>query len=314
MKTAGLVSLLFLVACTTGSVSDDMPPGDDSSGGTDLSGSITADRTVSGGVNLTDSATVETGVTLTVAGGAVLEATGGKNITVKGTLLVQGAAGAEVMMLPRDGQPSWGGIIVASGGTATINYVSGTDVTTFVTCQAGSTCTIDHANVTGLQLAAQVAGAVTITKSRFEGGAGVHVATGGNLMLTDTYTIGSSGDTITMSGGTLIMDHSDVGNAGSPGDHCAMHLNPNSTATVTRSNIRSTPYGLMIDGTTNAVFNYNNWLSNTQDVDMAASDNSGANFQHNYWDGGAAPSILQGGQFDFSNPETAMITDAGVRP
>src|SRR5690242_4265677 len=102
MKTSRLIFALVLplAACTVGGADDGTPPPGDDTGPTTLAGSVAQDTTVSGAVTLLNDTTVEAGVTLTIAAGTQLEATTGKKISVKGTLLVQGIAGQEVAIAP----------------------------------------------------------------------------------------------------------------------------------------------------------------------------------------------------------------------
>lgn len=313
MKTARLIAFLFaapLAACTVGGTGtgDDVPPGDDQPPGDGLSGSVAADRTLSGTVQMTDDTQVEAGVTLTVSAGTVLEPAAGKTLRIKGTLRIQGAAGSEVMIAPPAG--AWAGIVAEAGATVEIAYVTGAMASVFVYSKATSTTTIDHANLTSIGKASQVEGAVTITSSHFEGNTGVNILSTGNLSATDTYFLGTTGDTVVQTGGTLVLDHVDVGNVSTGADHCALHINSGSDITVSYSNITDTTVGLMIGGTDGASFTYNNFsnLTNLEDISSDVLNTNGV-FDHNYITG--APVTISG--ITFTNPETIAVPDAGPR-
>jgi hypothetical protein len=274
MKTTRLLVLLLafpVAACTVGGADG---PGDDVvDPPTTISGSITSDTTVMGAVGLTGDATVEAGVTLTLAPGTVLEATVGKSLRVKGTLIVNGAAGQEVMMMPGAGQGAWAGIVAETGSTVNLQYVVGTTVANFLYSHTGSVVTIDHVTMAETTKALVVEGTVTVTNSRFDDikmNAGVNILSTGTLTASDTYFYGSGGDTIVQTGGALVLDHIDVGSMSTAADHCALHLNPGSDVTISYSNIRDTSVGLMIGGTTGANFTFNNF-SNLENLLLLAA-------------------------------------------
>jgi hypothetical protein len=308
------LACLFLVvcagACNVGSTGDD--GGDDGTGVPgEISGSVSQSATWSGTVTLVADATIEPNVTITVAAGTMFLAADSTKLTVRGTLQVDGVAGQDVSILPVTGAVSWAGIVAESGGVVDIAYATGMDVAKFVDCKSGATCSIDHANFTGVGYAIWAGGTATVTRSQFEGlvNQGVFIDTG-DLTITDSVFLGAGGDTIVQSGGSLDMSYSAVGNSATTGDHCAMHVGAAGSLSITYSNIEQTSVALMIGNTDGAVFNYNNFLVNSSDVDPVGP-NTAANFQHNYWDAGV-PAPLAG--FDFANPEAAPVATAGPRP
>jgi len=314
MKTTRLIALLLaapLAACTVGGGDDTVPPGDDTvpPSGNDIAGAIAADVTLSGTVHLTDDATVNPGVTLTLSAGTVFEAATGKTLRVQGNLVISGALGQEVMMMPASG--TWAGIVAEAGSNVNIAYVQGGMVSNFVYSKATSVVTIDHVILTGVGKASQVEGLVTITKSSFEGSSGVNVLTTGSLDASDTYFLGTAGDTLVQTGGTMTLDHIDVGNTSTTGDHCAFHINAGSAIAVSYSNITDTSVGLMIGGTTGANFMYNNFdnIMNLEDISSGVL-NSGGVFDHNYITG--TPTTIQG--ITITNPEAIAVATAGPRP
>jgi hypothetical protein len=105
-KLLVLALTLSMTACIVGSESGssgddddgvvDPPPGDPNA----LSGVITADRTLTGTVNVTGATTVDSGVTLTIEAGTTLNFKSNANLNVKGTLLVNGTSAAKVTLAP----------------------------------------------------------------------------------------------------------------------------------------------------------------------------------------------------------------------
>jgi hypothetical protein len=313
MKISRLAVLLLavpLAACTVGGTGgDDGDDGDDGVTPGDLDGSITADRSVSGMVSMTNDVIVEPGVTLTIAAGSMLEVATGKTLRVRGTLAIEGAAGSEVTILPTTG--NWAGIVAEAGSTVTASYVTGMDVANVVFSHMGSTTTLDHVTMTEVGHASVVQGMVTITRSRFEGISGVSIHETGHLDVSDTYFVGTAGDTVVQTGGTLIMAYTNVGNTATTGDHCAMHLNEGSHAEVTYSNISDTSVGLMIGGNVGSTFTFSNFQNelNLQDISSGVP-NSGGSFDSNYITG--TPPTIPG--MPITNPAGAPIATAGPRP
>jgi hypothetical protein len=312
MKISRLIVVFLavpLAACTVGGTGDDGDDGDDGVTPGDLDGSITADRTVSGMVSMTNDVIVEPGVTLTIQAGSMLEVATGKTLRVRGTLAIEGAAGSGVTILPATG--NWAGIVAESGSTVSATYLSGMDVANVVFSHVGSTTTLDHVVMTDVGHASVVQGMVTITRSRFEGISGVSIHDSGHLDVSDTYFIGTAGDTVVQTGGTLIMAYTNVGNTAVTGDHCAMHLNEASHAEVTYSNISDTSVGLMIGGNVGSTFTFSNFENqvNLQDISTGVP-NSGGSFDGNYITG--TPPTIPG--MPITNPAGAPIATAGPRP
>ncbi len=312
MRTLILVPALFLAACTVGStdpvVSGDDGPGDPTDG--TISGAITTDQTWDTTMELVGEATIEAGVTVTIMPGAAITAKDGVTLRVNGTLEAVGTAEAPISMMPS--AMTWAGIVVESGGAAHLSYVEGTDVATLMYCHTGaSQCDMDHVEFTGIAQAIVAEGPAVIDHSRFVdiSNGGLSVRTGGDLTVRDSYVLTSQGDLIVANGGTLTIEYSEIGDTQGSYDHCNFHINAG-TISITRSNIIEGVYGMMLGGTTGAVFNYNNWMGNDTDISEVGT-NTSVNAQHNYWANGA-PAL--GAAYDVSLAETAQITDAGPRP
>jgi hypothetical protein len=310
LLASGLAVLLF--ACVVGSEDpgggdDDVPP---PSG---IAGSITSNQTWSGAQTITANATIEAGVTVTVTAGAAIEAKDGVTLRVKGTLRVEGTEAEKVTFLPTTDALTWAGIVADAGGTVDLAYVEGTDVATLVYCHTGATCDLDHVVFDDLGKALVVEGTATLTKSRISKvqNGGITVSNG-DLTITDSYLVTSSGDVVVQNGGSLVIDHSEVGEAMGSYEHCDLHIGSAATLRITYSNIHSGVYGMMLGGTDGAVMQYNNWTENGAGTDISeVGVNTNVDLRFNYWDQGA-PSM--GAAYNVTSAATARIADAGPRP
>jgi len=313
MRTLALIPGLFLAACTVGS-SDPIGGGDDGPGDpTDgqISGSITEDQAWEGAIEIVGEAIIEAGVTVTVMPGTEVTAKDGVTLRVHGTFEAAGTVEAPISMLPSSGAMTWAGIVVETGGAASLAYVEGTDVAALMYCHAGALqCDLDRVEFTGISQAIIAEGPALVTNSRFTdiANGGLTVRTGGDLTVRDSYVLTSQGDLIVANGGTLTIEYSEIGDTQGSYDHCNFHINAG-TISITRSNIIEGVYGMMLGGTSGAVFNYNNWMSNDTDITEVGT-NAAVNAQHNYWANGA-PAL--GAAYDVSMEELAQITDAGPR-
>lgn len=287
----------------------------DLNGSAEIKGSIGESAAWGGTVTLTENATIETGVVVTVAPGTVFQGAQGTVLTVHGTLLVEGTAAAPVTMNPAAGAGGWGGIIVEAGGSVSLTHATGTKVATLVSCKDDAAqCSMDSLEFTDIGIAMTAASVATISKSSFRNLAngGISVAATGDLTVTDTYIWTSSHDLVVASGGRLIIDHSEIGGAQQSYEHCDVHIGSASELKITNSNIVSADYGMMLGGTTNAVIQYNNFMENEPGQDVSpVGANTGVDLRFNYWDKGA-PTI--GADYDTSSPAATAYAEAGPRP
>lgn len=137
-----LLLALVLPACVVGEGGqtpggdDDVPPPDPTDP-TGISGSIAANQTWTGTVNVIGPTTIESGATVTVMAGTIVNFKAAAGLTIKGGLDVQGTKGAEAQFIPSEtqffqgfavsgtltmayGLQHGGSIVMLSGGTATI--------------------------------------------------------------------------------------------------------------------------------------------------------------------------------------------------
>lgn len=139
MRILAIALSLPLAACVVGNT-DGTNPGDDGSGsdpgsgsnpGTGISGHITADTTWQGDVLLSGATTIDPGITVTVAASTNLKIAGVANLSIQGTLDVQGTSAGKVNIGPETGTAA-GGFRVTATGTLKETYAvqTGVNITT----------------------------------------------------------------------------------------------------------------------------------------------------------------------------------------
>ena len=104
-----------------------------------LSGTISADETLSGVIAMTGGVTIPAGVTVTVAPGTIIEAASSASIDVEGTLSVAGVKGNVATIESATTGDFWGGVRVT--GTYEMHY--GSQVGGGIFTNGGSTTVID---------------------------------------------------------------------------------------------------------------------------------------------------------------------------
>jgi hypothetical protein len=318
-------SLLLAVGCGVGETGG--PGGGDGDGDGDgdgggdgdgnpntLSGAIGESATLSGDIELVADATIESGVELTIASGSSFTAAAGAKLIVQGTLLIDGAAGATVSMIPVEGGGDWGGVVVEAGGSATIRYATGTGVATLMDCEAGAaTCLIERIDFEAVNKIMTAAATATVKESRIvdmSNGA-LSVTGDGNLTVVDSELMTSTHDLIVAAGGTLLVEYTTIGGTVDTYEHCNFHIGSADALTIRYSNILTGEYGMMIGGVSGAVVNYNNFEGNNPGNDVSEVGTVvDADFRYNFWDQGA-PTL--GVQYDVSSPAGARVAEAGPR-
>lgn len=273
-----------LAACVigtndTGSTADDDGTNQEPIPSDAITGLITKDATWTGQVRIAKSNNVTTriepGVTITVAPGAELIFVGDAGLDIQGTLKINGTKAEKVQLHPATGD-YFGKLTVAGAPNA---------------------------------------GKLEMTYAVMKGGV-LGTEPGSISTITDSKMWGAPGDLLVMNGGTVTMTYSQIGADiavdGPDRTHCNIHTGGNAnTISITKSNINSVPYGLMLYGGLNAVLTGNNWFSNsTADVDTqpgVSGDLSGS------WFDGPAPVAGSGATLTLNNLATAKLTDAGVR-
>jgi hypothetical protein len=244
------------------------PPG----GSTTVAGALTADATWSGLVTVTDDVTVDPGVTLTIADGALVQVASGKGLTVRGTLKIVGSAAGGVKLGPNPMPGSWSGIAVDSGGSVNVAFAEIDYAQTGLSCAAGAVaCSADHLKVlhyssTGLSVqSAATLSHVTVDAEDF-GGGGIEIAAGASdtVSITDSLFHATGGDAVVCTSGNLTLQYSHVaGNApgGNSGVHCATHLSTRGIIKMDHNLLENINYGIMAEGLSPmSIIEHNNFV------------------------------------------------------
>ena len=246
-KLLTLALSLPLVACVVGADSPtsggDGTPGPGPGGDPSSSADhITTDTTWTGTVDVTKALTVDPGVTLTITAGTTVRFATGKGINVAGIVDVQGMKGSPVQLSPATAGGHYNGFLVSTNGELKMTY------------------------------GVQVGGGISVN--------------GGKLTVTDTSMSQAFGDFLVVGSGTVDVSYSSIGLAAGATDttHCDMHFSAQngSSIKVTHSNISTSDFGVMLYGGPGVDLTYNNWFSNTTDVD--ASPGAGADLSYGWFE------------------------------
>ena len=195
---------------------------------TNVSGAVADAATWSGTVNITADTTINRGVTVTVLGGTKIK----------------------VVAIPT--------LTITVRGTLDIQGTSVAKVTVEPTVAKG------HWNRFLIPAGGQLKAHYLV-----ESGGGFQLV-GGKVTMVDSVMSRASGDLVEGSG-SFDIEYSSIGLE--PGlvdsTHCDMHFNPGTNQIrVTHTNISTSVYGTMFYGGTRADFTYDNWFSNTIDIEI----------------------------------------------
>ncbi|MDB4969366.1 MAG: hypothetical protein JWN44_5055, partial [Myxococcales bacterium] len=269
--------------------------------GTTKTGPIAADETWTGAISMTGDVTVNAGVTLTVAEGALVQVAAGKALLVNGTIKVVGTAAAPSSFKPIQMGMAWGGIEVNAGGSANLVYADFAQPTTALTCAAGAAaCVADHIKVhdyTSVGVSVQSSATFTYLSIEKGGGGGIliNAAAADTVKITDSTFHLTGGDAVIADGGNLTMQYSkSYGDGGaSPGVHCACHFATPGTLLVDHNDFAGSSYGFMAGAmSATSKVNNNNFTGNTDAYGTSGSNvNAMADLSQNYWGGATAPAI-----------------------
>jgi hypothetical protein len=236
-KLLALGLSLPLMACVVGSGTDtsEPTPGPGGSGsnpgtGTGSANHITSNTTWSDTFNVTSPITVDLGATLTIAAGTTVKFGPNGALVVNGIVDVQGTKAQVVNLVPATAGGHFGSTAVEMGGELKVNY------------------------------AVQTGGGIRVD--------------GGKVTMTNTQMSQAEGDFLVVGDGTVNVSYSALGlepGAGTDTTHCDMHFGGSgATITVNHSNVSTSSYGLMLYGGNNVDLTYNNWFSNTIQIDTTA--------------------------------------------
>ena len=287
---------------------------------TDVSGDIAADVTWDAGIRITADVTVLPGVTVTVAPGSSVVATEGVLLLVQGSLVVAGTQAEPVSFAPENAGGAWVGIEVDTGGSADISWTDAEGADIVLDCQSGAvSCDLTsvHFHDSGKAAEYRAPGDVSYSTFSFIGNAGFSVRNGADLLISDSVFFESSHDIVVVSGGSIAMDHVEVGFVETY-EHCEIHVNSADSFSLTNSVIHGSVYGIMLGGTDSALINYNNFDNNGTDIwDLGGATN--ADLRYNWWENGAPP-VGNGSipgmvppEYDTSSPAASPYPDAGPR-
>ncbi|HVY48135.1 MAG TPA: hypothetical protein VHB21_19740, partial [Minicystis sp.] len=237
-----------------------------------LSGDVATDTTVSGDVELTATATVLSGVKLTVAPGTTLHGAPGASLVVAGELDAIGTAtGPIVFQSAADAGPGgWSGIVVDTGGEARLTHAEIREAVMAFSTKPSSSYALDYVTCdTSNQLMA-LASDGTVSHSTFH-------AFGMNQQ-GDPVTISSASPHVsdsTFDNANQYADHIAVsGSASSPQfdhlelsqAHCGFHFNQGIGITVSNSYMHDLAFAMMVEASlqtkvtlSNAENNQNNF-------------------------------------------------------
>jgi hypothetical protein len=246
----------------------------------DIAGEIAKSTTLSGIVTVTDSLTIDAGVTLTLAPDTTLLIATGKSITVKGTLLGQGQSGKPVRLRAKTpaGAGSWGSLLVQNGGTVTLTYAELHDASTAFQASGGSTFSIDHLLIDSslgmllLQSSGSISHAVLHGLGTPQQSDPV-VVQDASPHLTDVLidSANQGADMVAVNGATSgpVFDHVEVTQS-----HCAFHFNEGSKATISGSYVHDNVYGLMVIYSKSTQVSGSNFVANYVNIGSCASGGS----------------------------------------
>jgi hypothetical protein len=244
--------------------------GGGAAGTTTLPAIISTNLSVSGDVLAPGNTSIASGATLTVAAGSVLRVAANATLTVSGALVISGtkASFVELDSETRTGAGLWSGLVIASGGSATLAHVNFHHAAVAFSAQAGSTWSITGFRVDTSNAAFSVASSGTARYGTVHG-LGVVQAyspigiSNASPSFTDVLIDNANGgiDMVVGSGGGPTFDHVEV-----TASHCAFHFGAGTDITVRNSNIHDNAYVLMNYGAVNTRYTGNNFLNNSVNI------------------------------------------------
>jgi hypothetical protein len=222
---------------------------------------------------VTANTTVDPGITLTIAAGAVVKVKAGMSITVDGIIDAQGTKASPVEIGPEAAGGFWSGVSIPTGGEIRYAFV----------------------NQTGGGISTSGGKAVIVDSTMAKASGDFLVMNGGNVDVSYSM-IGlaenATGDTT----------HCDM-HFGGTGD----------IIKVTHSNIGTTPYGLMFYAGTGAIFTANNWYGNQTDVDVIPGSGVAGDFTGSWFDGPAPVQKTGTSLTGLNALSATKLADAGPR-
>lgn len=309
------------------------PAVDAGAGGSNDASSTTGSATWADGMQLTSSVVIGPGATVTIAPAAKITIGAGVTITVEGTLTASSSSGTHALL---ESASKWGGIIVAKGGTLSLDGVDLTNAATAIDTQSGnaaaaydnatitaagipfevekgSKLTTSHSNVAGTLGTSSVSGSFTASHMDYASNGNEGIATSdptAALSIEDStlHGTGPSGDMLVSSGGaaTFHVAYSVIKDS-----HCAFHFDSISSFDISYVTDETNAWGAMLYGSDPAKGPYSITYSNIQGNKSYALDESGSNgtitVDHSYVQG-------QSNVAGATNPQSAAVSGALPRP
>jgi hypothetical protein len=283
------------------------------------------------GKQISSDVTIASGVAVTIAPGATITIAANATITIAGTLTANSVTPPHAKLTGS----GWGGVVVASGGTLSLNGVdilgaqgltvkSGAGMSEYdngiidsartpFSVEAGGALTTKGAKVTGALGGSQVVGSFTASHLDYDsnGNAGITTLDPGAALSIEDSTLhgsGPSGDFLVSSGGaaTFHVAYTDISNV-----HCGFHFDAISTFDISYTNVHGNQWGFMLYGSgtagTRSVSN-----SNIENNAVYAYETQGTNgpitFDHCHVTGQATAGV------SVTNAEPMTVMGTGPRP
>jgi hypothetical protein len=277
-------------------------------------------------VALSETLTIAAGQTVRVGPGTKFTASrAGVNVQINGKLIVAGTAEAPVEFAGGSAPRSWGGIVIASGGTLELTHAKIGGATYGIHALAGSSYTVDRAEIgTSFKVAVLFADG-SFDHTKFHASGDDTFSPVNEVSVDDvngSLTIIDASPTITNSSfdnSSSLVDMVRIGGNASPvfdhvsivSAHCGFHTNGgvNTKPTITNSVLRGMSYGIMAY-TSAARFENCNFIDNSSDVGFCFGttvDNAPA-LANNFYSKGTAS--FDATCFEVSKPDATPATAA----
>ena len=281
-------------------------------------------------VTLTETLTIAAGQTVRVGPGTSFTAGANMQVLINGTLIVEGTAEAPVSFAGAGMPRSWGGIVIASGGSLKMTHATIGGATYGIQALAGSIYDVSYSEIgTSFKVAVLLANG-TFDHMKLHASGDDTFSPVNEVSMDDvngTLTIIDASPTVTHSSfdnSSPLVDMIRVGGNASPvfdhisvvGAHCGLHTNGgvNTSPTIKNSVLSGMSYGIMAYSS-KPTFENCNFMDNSSDIGFcfdATADNA-PTLKGNYYSSGSVsfdPSCSEIGKPD-SAPASAPLQGIG---
>jgi Right handed beta helix region len=275
----------------------------------------TPSETICGDVNLAATRIIDVGKVVAICAGANIKAAATASLTVRGTLLIQGAQGNPVK-LSSAGTGKWPGLIVETGGNVISTYAEIHGAAVGVTAKVNSSFWFDRLLIDTADALLDLSSSGSISHAVMHGAGKAQsdipiLISSASPKFTDVLIDngpgkGGSPDTVIIKGAASAasFDHVEISSS-----HCTFHFNGGSGCSITNSYIHDAAYGLMVEASQNNKIEHNNFQNNTANLGECRSGGS-VNATGNYFQGSAFDDSCQ---LTSSDDKDAPFTDVGPR-